>query len=300
MCPSRASPARRLIPGPTRYRNPFGMEDEPYADFCAAYLEQQIIHEGPENVAAFIAEPIMQAHGVQIPPPNYFPKIREICDRHGVLLIIDEVITGFGRTGAWFASEHFGVEGDIMTMAKAMTAGYFPMGAAITRKEIIETIPMFRHVHTFSGHGGGVAAATTNIAICQRDGVIANARDNGRYFLDALQSALAGSPIVGDVRGLGMWLAIEFTADKATRQPFADDTVKAVVQRMKDMGVLSSAIGNAMEMAPPLITARDQLDRAAEVTAEAVRDIARAPRLRLIRPTASPSADGWPPRPGPG
>ncbi|MEP0322458.1 aspartate aminotransferase family protein [Bauldia litoralis] len=269
-------PGTSLIPGPTRYRNPFGMEDEPYADFCAAYLEQQIIHEGPENVAAFIAEPIMQAHGVQIPPPNYFPKIREICDRHGVLLIIDEVITGFGRTGAWFASEHFGVEGDIMTMAKAMTAGYFPMGAAITRKEIIETIPMFRHVHTFSGHGGGVAAATTNIAICQRDDVIANARDNGRYFLDALQSALAGSPIVGDVRGLGMWLAIEFTADKATRQPFADDTVKAVVQRMKDMGVLSSAIGNAMEMAPPLITARDQLDRAAEVTAEAVRDIARA------------------------
>ncbi len=101
-------------------------------------------------------------------------------------------------------------------------------------------------------------------------------RDNGRYFLERLRDVLADSPIVGDVRGLGMWLAVDFTADKATRQPFADDTVKAIVRRMKDLGVLSSAIGNALEMAPPLITGRDQLDRAADVTAQAVDDIARA------------------------
>jgi putrescine aminotransferase len=267
-------PGTSLIPGPTCYRNPLGMSDQDYSDYCTDYLEQHILREGPDYVAAFIAEPIMQAHGVQIPPQNYFKRVREICDRHEVLLIIDEVITGFGRTGAWFASEHFGIEPDIMTVAKAMTAGYFPMGAAIARREIVEAMPMFRHVHTFSGHGGGAAAALTNIAICERDGVITKARDNGRYFLVRLKELLADSPIVGDVRGLGMWLAIDFTRDKKTKAPFTDDTVKKVVRRMKDLGVLSSSIGHAMEMAPPLITSRAELDRAAEVTARAVSEVA--------------------------
>jgi adenosylmethionine-8-amino-7-oxononanoate aminotransferase len=249
------------------------MSDHEYGDYCVDFLEQHIQREGPELVAAFIAEPIMQAHGVQIPPRNYFSRVREICDRYEVLLIIDEVITGFGRTGSWFASEHFGIEPDIMTVAKAMTAGYFPMGATFARKEIVEVMPMFRHVHTFSGHGGGAAAALATIAICERDGVIAKARDNGRYFLERLKEVLADSPIVGDVRGLGMWLAIDFTRDKKTKAPFTDGTVKKVVRRMKDLGVLSSSIGNALEMAPPLITSRAQLDRAVEVTARAVADV---------------------------
>ena len=269
-------PGTTLIPGPTCYRNPFGMPDAEYGEFCAAYLEQQILHEGPELVAAFIAEPVMQANGVQIPPPNYFPRVREICDRYGVLLIVDEVITGFGRTGAWFASEHFGIEPDIMTVAKAMTAGYFPMGAAIARKELVEAMPVFRHIHTFSGHGGAAAAAMASIAICERDDLVVKARDNGAYFLAQLKDALAGSPIVGDVRGIGMWLAIELTVDKRTRAPFTDDTVKAVVRRMKDMGVLSSSIGTAFEMAPPLVAEREHLDRAVEVTVKAVHDIATA------------------------
>lgn len=266
-------PGTSLIPGPTCYRNPLGMSDQAYGDYCADFLDQHIQREGPEFVAAFIAEPIMQAHGVQIPPASYFPRVREICDRHDVLLIVDEVITGFGRTGAWFASEHFGIEPDIMTMAKAMTAGYFPMGAAITRKSIVETMPMFRHVHTFSGHGGGAAAALANIAICEREDLIAKSRDNGHYFLGRLREALATSPIVGDVRGLGMWLAVDFTRDKTTKAPFTDGTVKNVVRRMKDLGVLASSIGTALEMAPPLISTRDQLDHAAEVTAQAVSDV---------------------------
>ncbi|MGE3832408.1 MAG: aspartate aminotransferase family protein [Parvibaculaceae bacterium] len=261
------------IPAPTCYRNPLGLSDEAYGDYCADFLEQQILREGPELVAAFIAEPIMQAHGVQIPPPNYFPRVRQICDRYDVLLIIDEVITGFGRTGTWFASEQLGVEGDIMTTAKALTAGYFPMGATFTRREVVEAMPMFRHVHTFSGHGGGAAAALTNIAICERDNIIPKSRENGRYFLDRLKTLLADSPIVGDVRGLGMWLAVDFTRDKKTKAPFTDGTVKKIVRRMKDLGVLSSAIGHALEMAPPLITSRAQLDRAAEVTAQAVKDV---------------------------
>jgi putrescine aminotransferase len=266
-------PGASFVPGPTCYRNPLDMTDEQYSDYCADSLEAQIIREGPERVAAFIAEPVMQANGVQIPSQNYFPRVREICDRYDVLLIVDEVITGFGRTGAWFASEHFGIKPDIMTVAKAMTAGYFPMGAALARREITEVMPVFRHVHTFSGHGGGAAAALANIAICERDQLIARARDNGRYFLGHLKELLAASPIVGDVRGLGMWLAVDFTKSKTTKMPFTDDTVRAVVHRMKELGVLSSAIGTALEMAPPLIANRAQLDRAAEVTAQAVREV---------------------------
>lgn len=266
-------PGVSLIPGPTRYRNPLGFTDEAFADYCADFLEQQIVREGPDYVAAFIAEPVMQAHGVQVPPPSYFPRVREICDRYGVLLIIDEVITGFGRTGAWFASEHLGVTGDIMTVAKAMTGGYFPMGAALTGRQIVEAMPMFRHVHTFSGHGGGAAAALANIAICERDSVIAQARENGLYFLDQLKDNLSGLPIVGDVRGIGMWVAVQLTKDKTTKEPFGDDTVKRVVRRMKDLGVLSSAIGHSFEMAPPLITSRADLDEAVRTAKRAVTEI---------------------------
>jgi putrescine aminotransferase len=268
-------PGTTLIPGPTRYRNPFGMPDDEYGEFCAAYLEQQILHEGPELVAAFIAEPVMQANGVQVPPSEYFPRVREICDRYEVLLIIDEVITGFGRTGAWFASEHLGIEPDIMTVAKALTAGYFPAGAAITRPHIVEAMPMFRHVHTFSGHGGGAAAALANIAICERDGLIDKARENGEYILKELQGALHGSSIVGDVRGIGMWVAVDLTADQGTKAPFTDDTAAAIVRRMKENGVLASPIGTAFEMAPPLITERGQLDQAVAAVAEAVDVVAK-------------------------
>ena len=269
-------PGTSMIPAPTRYRNPFGMPDDEYEMFCANYLEQQILHEGPDLVAAFIAEPVMQANGVQPPSAAYFKRIREICDKYEVLLIIDEVITGFGRTGAWFASEHYGIEPDIMTMAKAMTAGYFPMGAMIARRELVEAMPAFRHVHTFSGHGGGVAAATACIGILERDGVIPRARDNGAYFLQALRDALRGEAIVGDVRGIGMWIAIEFTADRKTKTPFADDTAKAVVMRMKDNGVLAAPMGaSSLEMAPPLIAEREHLDRAVTATAEAVRAVSR-------------------------
>ena len=272
-------PGYSLIPGPSRYRNPFGMEEEAYFAFCADYLERQIEHEGPDYVAAFIAEPIMQAHGVQIPTAEYFARVREICDRYGVLLIVDEVITGFGRTGAWFASEHYGIEPDIMTMAKALTAGYVPMGAVIARPELIDALPVFRHVHTFSGHAAAAAAANTTIAIKEREGLIAQARDHGAYFLDALHEYLDPHPIVGDIRGQGMWLAVDFTADKETKAPFTDDTVRAIVRRMYEHGVIASPIGTAFELAPPLIATKADLDEAARVAARAVDEIARERQL---------------------
>jgi adenosylmethionine-8-amino-7-oxononanoate aminotransferase len=267
-------PGYSFVPGPTCYRNPFNMEPEQYADLCVNYLERQIQHEGPEMVSAFIGEPIMQANGVQIPPASYWPRVREICDKYGILLIIDEVICGFGRTGAWFASQHFGVEPDIMTMAKALTAGYIPMGAIIAKANIVDAIPHFRHIHTFSGHATAAAAANAVIAIKERDDLIERSRENGEYFLDALKQTLEPLPIVGEVRGKGMWLAVDLTIDKATKAPFEDDTVHAIVGKAYRSGVIVSAIGTAFEIAPPLIATRGDLDRTVDVLHQAVVDIA--------------------------
>jgi adenosylmethionine-8-amino-7-oxononanoate aminotransferase len=269
-------PGHSFVANPSRYRNPYGMEnDEEYAELCTKHLERQIQFEGPDLVAAFIGEPIMQANGVQIPPKAYWQRVREICTKYGVMMIVDEVITGFGRTGHWFASEYFGIEPDIMTMAKAITGGYAPMGAVITRDEIADGIPMFRHVHTFSGHATGCAAANAVIAIKQREGLVPRAKANGEYFLAALKAAVATHPIVGDVRGIGHWHAVDFTADRKTRAPFTDDTVKAVVHRMADLGVIAGVMGSALEMAPPLIVMRADLDRAVEVCAQAIEQTAK-------------------------
>lgn len=264
-----------FIPGPMNYRNPFNMETEAYMAFCADYLEQQILHEGPELVAAFIAEPVMQANGVQVTPPSYFQRVREICDKYGVLWIDDEVITGFGRTGNWFAIERAGVTPDIMTFAKAVTAGYMPMGGIIAKPEIADAMPIFRHVHTFSGHAGASAAASTVVHIMERDRLVEKVRTDGAYFLDALKRELEPLSIVGEARGAGFWVAVDFTSDKKTKAAFTDDTVKAVVTRMAEHGVTASAIGTSFEMAPPYIATRADLDQAVTVAAQAIREISK-------------------------
>ena len=264
-----------FIPGPMNYRNPFNMEQEAYFDFCANYLEHQILHEGPEMVAAFIAEPVMQAHGVQITPPSYFQRIREICDKYGVLWIDDEVITGFGRTGSWFAIARAGVTPDIMTFAKALTAGYMPMGGVIAKPEIADALPIFRHVHTFSGHAGAAAAASTVIRIMERDNLVEKVRTDGAWFLDGLKQELEPLSIVGEARGVGFWVAVDFTKDKATKAAFTDDTVKAIVARMADHGVLASAIGTAFEMAPPYVATRSDLAHAIKVASQSIREISK-------------------------
>jgi len=278
--PDPRLPGHSFVPSPSRYRNAFGVDDETWADMCATYLERQIELEGPDTVAAFIGEPIMQAHGVQVPTKNYWKRVREICSNHDILLICDEVITGFGRTGSWFACDHFGIVPDILTMAKAMSAGYVPAGAVATRPEIADAIPMYRNVHTYSGHAGAMAASLKAIEIKERDGLVDRARENGEYFLRRLKSTVGNSPIVGEVRGLGHWHAIDFTSDKKTRAPFKDDTVKSVMHGMRARGVLVTAIGHAIEMSPPLIAMRQELDTAVEVAAEAIDEVAKARSAR--------------------
>jgi adenosylmethionine-8-amino-7-oxononanoate aminotransferase len=268
-------PGGSYIPAPMNYRNPFNMEEEAYIAFCADYLERQILQEGPEYVAAFIAEPVMQANGVQIAPPSYFQRVREICDKYDVLWINDEVITGFGRTGSWFAIERAGVVPDMMTMAKAMTAGYMPMGALIAKPELYDAIPAYRHLHTFMGHAGAAACALKVIEIKERDNLIEKARIDGAYFLDALKQELEPLPIVGQVRGIGMWLAVDFTTDKTTKAPFTDDTVAAIVKRMYDHGVIANAIGTAFELAPPYTVSRADMDLTVGIARDAIVEVAR-------------------------
>src|SRR5512137_636740 len=150
--PDPRVPGHSFVANPMRYRNPFGLDEETYSDVCVAHLERQIQLEDPELVAAFIGEPFQQANGVQIPLPGYWSKVRQLCDKYGIILIVDEVITGFGRTGTWFATEQIGIEPDIMNVAKSMGGGYAPIGAVITSDEIADGIKHFRHVHTYSGH----------------------------------------------------------------------------------------------------------------------------------------------------
>ena len=263
------------VPAPTTYHNPFGMDDAEYGAFCARYLEEAIVHEGPANVAAFIAEPVMQGGGVQIPPPGYLARVREICDRHDVVFIADEIITGFGRTGEWFGVDHFAVVPDIMLLAKAISAGYFPLSGVVVRPEIAEAADGLRHTHCHMGNPAASAAALANIAIIERDGLIARSKESGAYFLGALRDALGDHPMLGEVRGLGLWLAVELTADQAKKSPFSDDTVPAIVRRMRELGVLANVIGSAIELAPPYIVTRGELDRAADVVARAVAEVAR-------------------------
>jgi adenosylmethionine-8-amino-7-oxononanoate aminotransferase len=261
-----------FIPAPTRYRSQLGPQYSVDASLYVDLLEQQILHEGPELVAAFIAEPVMQANGVQIPPDDYFPRVREICDAYDVLFIADEIVTGFGRTGRWFAISHWGVQPDLMTLAKAMTAGYVPLGAVVAREKIWDALSVFPDVHTFGGHPAGVAAALAAIELYEREGLIERARASGLHLLQRL-SLLADQELVGDVRGLGMWAAVEFTADKQQRRPLPLDTVRRVVLRARELGLIVCANGAAVELAPRLDMPLSEIDDGVELLKQAIEDV---------------------------
>jgi putrescine aminotransferase len=265
-------PGFSRIPAPTRYRCPAGFDPDGWAAACAELLEQQILHEGPELVSAFILEPIAQADGVQIPPHGYLERVRDICTRHDVVLIADEVITGFGRTGEWFSVDHWGIEPDIMTMAKALTAGYIPLGAAIASERIRSTIDRYHDIHTYGGHPAAAVAALTAISIYEDEGLLARAAGEGAHILDALRR-LEDVEAVGEIRGLGLWAAVDFTVDRATRAPLPGETLDAIVARTRKLGVLVSRNGNAIELAPPLVIAREDLDEGLERFAQAVREV---------------------------
>jgi putrescine---pyruvate transaminase len=245
---------------------------------AANLLEQAILREGPETVAAFIAEPVQGAGGVIVPPDDYFPRIRQICDAYDVLLIADEVITGFGRTGRWFGLEHYGIEPDIMQFAKGITSGYIPLGGIGVSdriREVMDSVPpdkRWMHAYTYSGHPTCCAVALANIDILEREGLIERAAMQGRRLLDGLH-ALAALPGVGDVRGLGMMAAIELVADKATKQAFpaAANVGPRVAAEMLKRGLWTRVVGDTICLAPPLVTSEDEIDRVIESVGAAIR-----------------------------
>jgi adenosylmethionine-8-amino-7-oxononanoate aminotransferase len=255
---------------------------------CGTTIEQAILGCDPELVSCVILEPIMATAGCIVPPPGYLAKVREICDRYGVLLISDEVVCGFGRTGRWFGVDHFDVVPDIMVVAKGLTSGYAPMAAAIARRGIAEKLPVFFNVHTYGGHPVSAAAALANIGIIEREDLVENAASVGRYMIGLLLE-LRGHPIVGDVRGLGLFMAVELVRDAARRESFApelgvDNQVAAVA---REMGLFVRPFGGTVFLAPPLIFTKAQAERTVEVLDTALARVEAQASSTANLPTAA-------------
>lgn len=265
------------IPSPYPYYFKGGDAQTTPGVAAANLLEEAILREGPDTVAAFIAEPIQGAGGVIIPQDDYFPRIREICDKYDVLFMSDEVITGFGRTGRWFGLEHWGIEPDIMQFAKGITSGYIPLGGigvSDTIREVINTVPpeqRWMHAFTYSGHPTSCAVALANIKIIEEEGLVQRAAEMGQYFLDRLRT-LESLEVVGEVRGKGMIAAVEIVEDKAARREFPASAKVGprIYKEMLKRGLFTRVRGDVICLAPPLITPADQLDRIVNIIAEAI------------------------------
>jgi adenosylmethionine-8-amino-7-oxononanoate aminotransferase len=264
------------VPHPNQYRSDFGLEGEAADIMAARYVEQEIENQGPETVAAVIGEPISSAAGVHVPSPTYWQMLRDICTRHGVLLIADEVINGFGRTGKMFATEHFGFVPDIMTIAKALTSGYAPMAAAVVRPEVFDVFTRqemigMGHLLTFGGHPVSAAAALKNLDIFEEESLVERGDDMGVYLRDRLQE-LRNHPTIAEVRGVGMLNAIQVTSDKATRGTWNKDSKfpKRLTTLLADRGFITRVTGEVMHFAPPLIVSREQIDTMVTIADEAL------------------------------
>ena len=255
------------VPQPLPYRCEFGGETpEKCAELCVNAVEEMIKFQDPETIAAVFAEPISSPMGCAVPGDNYWPRLREICDRYGVLLIADEVITGFGRTGKMFATEHWGVVPDMMTVAKGITSGYIPMGGCITRGEISDAFigsqkASFKHVITFGGHPVAAAAALKNIEIMEEEGMVENAAKQGVYLLDGLNEMKEKYQMIGDVRGLGLFCGLELVADRGTKEyfPAEADLANRITQGFAENGLLLRG-GDRMNVAPPLCITSSEVD----------------------------------------
>jgi adenosylmethionine-8-amino-7-oxononanoate aminotransferase len=241
---------------------------------CGTTIEQAILGSDPELVSCVILEPVMATAGCIVPPPGYLAKVRQICDRYGVLLIADEVVCGFGRTGRWFGVDHVAVVPDIMVVAKGLTSGYAPMAAAIARRGIADKLPVFFNVHTYGGHAVSAAAALANLGIIEREHLVENAATVGSYMIGLLEE-LRRHPIVGDVRGLGLFMAVELVRDATSHESFApelgiDNQVAAVA---REMGLFVRPFGGTVFLAPPLIFTKTQAARTVEVLDAALAEV---------------------------
>ena len=267
-------PYEPLLPGvfhidsPWLYRNPWTEDPEELGEIVAGQLDREIQHQGADTVAAFIAEPVQGAGGVIVPPANFWPLVREVCDKHDVLLISDEVVTGFGRSGSMFGARGWGVKPDIMSLAKGISSGYVPLGATVVNERIADAWDtdgpegMIMHGYTYSGHPVACAAALANLDIVEKEDLPANAKAVGAYCLEELQPFVERYPSVGEVRGKGLMMAIDLVTDKKTRQSI--DPASGFSKRLADVaereGVIVRAVGPKIIISPPLVFSREHVD----------------------------------------
>lgn len=264
------------VPNPNTYRYEGDMKDgETVGQAAARALEETILREGPDTVAAFIVEPIQGAGGVIVPPDDYFPLVRQICDKYDVLLIIDEVICGFGRTGKMFGSEHFDIRPDILQFAKGVTSGYIPLGGIQISDKIRDVIlsapadQSWMHGYTYSGHSAACAVAMANIDIIQREGLIENSATVGAHFLAGLQGLVDEFPHIDNARGKGLICGIDVVTSKETREPDADRSL-AIGKTAMDLGVRIRPLGGSIAFSPPLTISKDEVDIIISALGEAI------------------------------
>lgn len=250
----------------------------------AAELESMILDEGPDTVGAFIGEPVLGTGGIIVPPEGYWDENQKVLKKYDVLLIADEVVTAFGRIGEWFGSARYGIEPDLITVAKGLTSAYAPLSAVLIGPRVADAlsahsdeIGAFSHGYTYSGHPICVAAANANLDVLEKDGIVARVAGLGDALRDTLAEAVADSPIVGEVRGVGMLAAIEFVADPASRVRF--DASQKVGARISaaclDNGLIARAMphGDILGFAPPLITTREDMAEIASITRKSVASV---------------------------
>ncbi len=267
------------IPTPDPYYYPLPEDGSSQGIAAANELEKEILRLGADTVAMFIAEPVQGAGGVLVPPDDYFPRIREICDQYQVLFVVDEVITGFGRTGKMFALDHWGVEPDLVQFAKAITSGYIPLGGIGISDEIAETIrnsdKPWMHAYTYSGHPTTCAVGLATLDIIENEDLPGQAASKGEYLLDKLHSELDGHPHVGNVRGKGLMCGVELVEDKASRAWYPPDwAVGAKMNKaLIDHGVFTRMRSEVVCLAPPLTTDEATLDELVAGVRNAIVDV---------------------------
>ena len=256
------------LSAPYPYRRPEGMSLEAFSDFLVQEFADTIARLGAENIACFIAEPAQASGGVCIPPPNYLPRMRELCTRHGILFIADEIVTAFGRLGHFFASyDEYGVMPDMILCAKGLTSGYIPLSATIYTDEIHEVISTpdpdawFTHGYTYSGHPVACAVALKNIEIMEREDLCGNAARVGDYLEQQL-ATLSDLDIVGDVRGRRLMMCVEYVKDKQTREKLPDSAniSKRISNECEANGLLVRPLGHLDVLSPPLVMTRADVD----------------------------------------
>jgi L-2,4-diaminobutyrate transaminase len=271
------------VSAPYYYRNaPEGMSERDFSAQLARELEDLIEREGGDTIAAFFAEAVMGAGGLIPPPEGYFEAIMPILKKHDILLVADEVVSGFGRLGTYWGSQTYGYEPDLITSAKGVTSGYFPMSAVFVSPKVwnvIEadaaTVGVFGHGYTYSAHPVGAAAALAALRLIDELDVVGNVAKVGPYMLGALQDRLGQHPHVGDIRGKGLMIGIELAQDRATKAQFppANRTGRQILKAAAQRGLITRALGDTLVFAPPLIINEAEIDELVDKIARAVDDV---------------------------